>query len=243
MRKAKYFLSIKWFICVIALAGMIGFGVFIALKDTTENLEVPKKPEIEMRDDIKVVIDPGHGGLDPGTHDGEGFFEKDVNLDIGLRMRDYLLAQGVPVIMTRETDEDVSDTDGDGRHRRDLERRVEIINQGTLGVSIHANSAKTATERGFIVFYSKGNEEGKALAENTIKALAPIQHPNHDFPVLNGSLYLLRNAKVPIILVEVGFISNPEDRNKLKDPSYLQQIAEALGRAVVGDELQELVIK
>ena len=171
--------------------------------------------------------------MDPGTHDGEGFFEKDVNLDIGLRMRDYLLAQGVPVIMTRETDEDVSDIDGRGRHRRDLERRVEIVNQGTLGVSIHANSAKKATERGFIVFYSRGDEEGKALAEKAIKALTAIQHPNHDFPVPNGSLYLLRNVQVPTILIEVGFMSNPEDRNKLKDPLYLQQIAEVLGRAVI----------
>jgi len=148
-------------------------------------------------------------------------------------MRDYLLAQGIPVIMTREADEDVSDIDGRGRHRRDLERRVEIINQGTLGVSIHTNSSKKATEKGFIVFYSKGSEEGKIFAEKAINALTPIQYPNHDFPVSNGSLFLLRNAQVPVILVEVGFISNLEDKAKLRDPSYLQQIAEALGRAVI----------
>ena len=233
MKKPGHLLIAKWFVCTVVIAGLAGFGIFMVLNSTSEKAEIPEEPEIQMRSDIKVVIDPGHGGIDPGTRYGDEIFEKDINLDIGLKMRDYLLAQGVPVIMTRETDEDVSDIDGDGRHRRDLERRVEIINQGTLGVSIHVNSMDKSTERGFIVFYSKGNEEGKVFAEKAIDALTPIQHPNHDFPVARGNLFVLRNAEVPMILVEVGFISNPEDRSKLGDPSYRQEIAEALGRAVI----------
>jgi len=233
VKKAGHLLTVKWLICIVVIIGLIGSSVFMVLRGTQEKAELPEEPEIQMRDDILVILDSGHGGVDSGTHDGAGFYEKDINLDIGLRMRDYLLTQGIPVIMTRETDEDVSDIDGRGRHRRDLERRVEIINQGTLGVSIHTNSSKKSTERGFIVFYPRDNEEGKIFAEKVINALTPIQYPNHDFPVSNGSLYLLRNAQVPMVLVEVGFLSNPEDKNKLRDPAYLQEIAEALGRAVI----------
>ncbi|WP_051533696.1 N-acetylmuramoyl-L-alanine amidase family protein [Desulfitibacter alkalitolerans] len=233
MKKAGYLLAAKWLICLIVLVCLIGSVIFMVLRSIPEKAKTSEKPEIEMRGDIKVVIDPGHGGIDSGTHDGDGFLEKDITLDIGLKMREYLLTQGVPVIMTRETDDDVSDIDGRGRHRRDLERRVKIINQGTLGVSIHVNSTSSPTEKGFIVFYPKDSKEGKALAEKAIKALTPIGHPNHDFPVPKKNIFILRNAQVPVILVEVGFMSNLEDKNKLGDLSYRQKIAEALGQAVI----------
>lgn len=227
MKRASCLLAVKWFLFIIFIIGLT--GSIIKTKSQVE----PEFEKNEVVKDIKVVIDPGHGGIDSGTHDGHGFLEKDITLDIGLRMRDYLLTKGIPVIMTREADEDVSDIDGRGRHRRDLEKRVEIINQGTLGVSIHVNSTGKSTEKGFIVFYPKDSEAGKILAEKVIKGLTAVQYPNHDFAVPTRNIFLLRNAQVPVILVEVGFMTNLEDKNKLGDPSYRQKIAEAISQAII----------
>ncbi|MEW6623898.1 MAG: N-acetylmuramoyl-L-alanine amidase [Bacillota bacterium] len=221
---------------LIFLVGILGLFVIVFFVTTMMESQSPEefdKQEIKMRTDIKVIVDPGHGGIDSGTHDGRGVLEKDITLEIGLRMRDFLQAQGIPVIMTRETDDDVSDIDGRGRHRRDLQERVEIINQGTVAVSIHVNSSYNPKEKGVVVFYAKDNQEGKTLGEKVLQELALIQHLNNDFPVPRRNLYLLNNAEIPMVLVEVGFISNVEDKKKLQDPSYLKKVAEKLGQAVV----------
>ncbi len=221
---------LKLAITALALIGVACSIIFAFSGKVQEEPKTPEEEKIEMRTDIKVAIDPGHGGIDSGTHDGQGVLEKDITLDIVLKMRECLEKQGIPVIMTRETDDDVSDMDGRGRHRRDLEGRAKIINQGTVGISIHVNSSNQASERGFIVFYAKGSEKGEILAQKAINSLITVQQPNHDFPVPRQNLYLLRNTQVPMILVEVGFMTNPEDKGKLQDPDYRQAIAEALSK-------------
>ncbi|KUO51122.1 MAG: hypothetical protein APF76_16650 [Desulfitibacter sp. BRH_c19] len=233
MRDIRNLLVIKWAIFIVALIGLVGGTIFVFTGRMPEEAKVPEEPKIEMRTDIKVVIDPGHGGKDSGTHDGHGVLEKDITLDIGLRMRDFLHKQGIPVIMTRETDEDLSDIDGRGRHLRDLQGRVKIIDQGTIAISIHINYISDPQENGAVVFYAKGSEQGEVVANKVLQALSSVQHLNHDFPVPRSNLYILSKSQIPIVLVEVGFISNAEDKQKLQDPTYLQTIAEALGKAII----------
>ncbi len=223
----------KKLIILPLLVGIMGLIIVLFLVVLMGEPEVPMKPEVEMRTDILVVIDPGHGGIDSGTHDGHGLLEKDITLDIGLRMRDFLQKQGVPVVMTREVDDDVTDVKGRGRHRSDLTSRARIINQGTVAVSIHVNYSGNSQEQGALVFYERDNLQAEELGEKMVQVLAPIQNLNYDCPIPRKNLYLLNNTRVPMVLVEVGFISNAKDKQKLQDPVFLQTLAEELAKALI----------
>lgn len=232
------------------MRGRLAFGIFLVsliifiiilitldiISNEAQELKTPLQPK-EMRTDIKVVIDPGHGGIDPGTHDGQGVKEKDITLKIGLMLRDYLNEQGIPVIMTRETDDDVSDIDGPGRHRNDLKSRVKIINQGTVAISIHVNSTNNINEKGCVVFYPKDDKLSKKFAERVLQGLGSVQDLNHEFVVPRTNLYLLKNANVPIVLVEVGFLSNIVDKQKLQDEDFLNDLAKAIGQTICDNNL------
>jgi N-acetylmuramoyl-L-alanine amidase len=182
----------------------------------------------------RVVLDAGHGGIDGGSF-AQGIMEKEITLDVVLRIEQYLYFRGVNVQLTRRTDRDVSGLDRfmKGRHRRDLEERAKIINKGTVAVSIHVNSISSAKEKGAIVIYSKNSVESKKLALAVLNRMAEVQSLKHDFPVARNDIYILRTAKVPAILVELGFISNPEDRAKLINPQFRQNIAEEIGKGII----------
>lgn len=143
------FVRKKVLLCVV-LVGIFGLGAVAVWSN------YPVVPMLGGLASGHVVLDAGHGGIDPGTHDQGGVLEKDITLDVVLRLGDYLTLQGVPVEFTRETDRDVtgSETIGRGRHRRDLEGRLRIFNRGIVAVSVHVNSSRDAAERGTVVFYS-----------------------------------------------------------------------------------------
>ena len=113
---------------------------------------------IKPLDNRTIVIDPGHGGIDGGTNFGDTL-EKDINLEVGLRLRDLLINKGATVVMTREIDESLDDhIVGNGsRHREDLNTRVRIINESKadLFISIHVNHSKNEERLGPMVLYNK----------------------------------------------------------------------------------------
>ncbi|MGE5572059.1 MAG: N-acetylmuramoyl-L-alanine amidase family protein [Bacillota bacterium] len=178
-----------------------------------------------------IVVDPGHGGIDPGSHNGEGAMEKEIVLEIA---RDicYLLARARAVpILTRHGDWEMSPIieHETTRHRRDLAARIHIAHRTNADafVSVHVNKVRSASTRGAIVFYSRNNPESKRLAtciHSVIQDVAP--HPG--MSVLEGDYYVLNAAKVPAVIVEVGFISHPEEKELLLAPSYRGQLAEAI---------------
>lgn len=182
-----------------------------------------------------VVLDAGHGGIDSGAHDGHGVYEKDIVLDVVLRMRDYLEKRGLVVELTRETDQDVSGFAKyrKGRHRQDLINRVQIMNRGKVAVSIHVNALNDPSAHGAVVFYAKGSEKGKLLAQYILAELAKVQDLNHSFVVPRQNIYVLRNTAVPTVLVELGFISNPKDKERLTKESYRQTLAEAVSQGII----------
>jgi N-acetylmuramoyl-L-alanine amidase len=186
-----------------------------------------------------VILDPGHGGVDPGALSGE-VKEKDIVLDVVLRMSNYLEEHGYSVVLTRDEDVDLGGELSKGRHRRDLEARVNVINNGQVAVSVHCNTIKDPNQKGAVVFYQKGSDAGKKLAASLLAELNKVQLLNDNRPLPRENLFLLRTSKIPTIIVELGFLSNQEDRTKLQEPAFRQQLAEALSRGIINYLEQEV---
>lgn len=179
----------------------------------------------------KVVIDPGHGGGDPGAKSSSGVIEKHLNLDVSLRLKKYLSRVGVYCIMIRETDRDYF---GKGEHfgskkRRDLNHRIEMANRSKADVflSIHANSFPQTIYHGAQTFYNQNNPESKRLAEAIQEQLVSSLGPNHR-KAKKGDFRVLELTRMPGVIIETGFLSNPEEARLLATEQYREQLAEAI---------------
>ena len=176
-----------------------------------------------------VVIDPGHGGIDGGTSGG-GLVEKDINLRMGHILRGVLENNNYKVVMTRTDDSDVTHfvPKVGSRYQRDLKGRVKLTEKAQpCGlISLHVNWHKEAWRRGAIVYYQAGEKSGLMLAELIQKELNTIQETQRQARA--ADFYVLRNTDVPGVLVEIGFISNPDDRRAMQDHNWLARQAEAI---------------
>jgi N-acetylmuramoyl-L-alanine amidase len=183
-----------------------------------------------------IVLDPGHGGPDGGAVGGKTL-EKDISLNIALATKDYLQEQGALVILTREDDRDLADKDTKGYSRRkveDLKKRLEIINesQGDLYLSIHLNAIPSPNWRGAQTFFHGGLEENEAVAKFIQAELkTSLSNTSREAKIIQG-IYLVKHAKIPGALVEVGFLSNTNERALLETESYQQKVAEAIYRGI-----------
>ncbi|WP_035350887.1 N-acetylmuramoyl-L-alanine amidase CwlD [Fictibacillus gelatini] len=185
-----------------------------------------------------IIIDPGHGGMDGGAVGDGGVIEKDISLNIALKLRDYLQEAGALVIMTRETDRDLADDDTkriSARKTEDLRKRKEIINgsNGDLFVSIHLNAIPSPRWRGAQVFYHPTGKEGEEVSkfiQDEIKR--NLENTDRLAKSIDG-IYLLRTAKIPGTLVEVGFLSNPTERELLKTEHYQMQVAACIYQGIL----------
>lgn len=179
---------------------------------------------------IVVAVDSGHGSPDGGAVGVSGTLEKDINLDIALKLEELLSARGNKVIMTREGDSGLHDGTGTIREKKiaDMKKRVEIINNSNadLFISIHMNSLDDSTVSGLHLFYTPGDEDIKPLAESIQESLAEATGAAaHDIRPASPSLYLMKYAEIPGILIECGFLSNPDEERLLKSDAYRSRIA------------------
>lgn len=182
-----------------------------------------------------IVIDPGHGGIDGGTNK-EGVLEKEINLDIGKRLKFYLEQKGYTVIMTRKDDVslDKLDNSNKNRHQRDLNARANIINNSNsqLFISIHVNcNLKKPSTDGAIVFYSDKLEQNKSLAYCIQRSLNNMEvnrkkRTVHD-PV-QAKYFVLSNTNIPGVIVETAFISNKEERKQMVKDTFRDEIAKSI---------------
>ncbi|MFZ5633113.1 MAG: N-acetylmuramoyl-L-alanine amidase family protein [Bacillota bacterium] len=177
-----------------------------------------------------VVVDPGHGGYDPGAVRG-GVYEKDINLQIALKLKKSLEEKGAVVILTRNGDYNLAIVGLHKReaHRYDLGKRLEMADQSKAGlfVSIHVNCICNRIHGGAEVFYYPHSEKGKLLAECIQAELRSI--PGIQKRIAKTSdCYVLRNARIPAALVEVGYLSNPGERNNLLNGEYQALLAEKI---------------
>ncbi|HLO12482.1 MAG TPA: N-acetylmuramoyl-L-alanine amidase CwlD, partial [Pseudoneobacillus sp.] len=176
-----------------------------------------------------ILLDAGHGGPDGGAGTGKTL-EKDIALEITLKVRDYLQQQGALVIMTRETDTDLADSDTKGYSRRkveDLKKRLKMINKtdNDLFVSIHLNAIPSSRWSGAQTFYAPHHQENARAAKFIQEELRKnLENTNRKAKPLN-QVYILKNAKKPGALVEVGFLSNPGEKAMLKKDSYQEKVA------------------
>lgn len=193
---------------------------------------------VEKIEDRKqtVVVDPGHGGSDPGKIGINGEKEKDINLEISLILKKKLEQQGIQVLMTREKDEGLYDDNASSKKVQDLQRRVEMIHETRPDcvVSIHQNSYSDPAVKGAQVFYYEDSVEGKCLAECLQKALIEQVDPeNHRQVKGNTTYYLFKRTDAPLVICECGFLSNPEEAQLLTETEYQEQVADAMVSGVL----------
>lgn len=186
--------------------------------------------------DRRVIIDPGHGGIDGGTNDNATFFEKDINLQIAQKLKKILLSDNIEADLTRESDVSLDNLNNasPSRHERDLIARVTQFNSGKYDffVSIHVNYSSNPEARGPLVLYSPGIPQANKLAKCIQYRL------NHHMKEYLGketnsepqeaNLFIFRYSNTPGVLVETGFISNQEDKALLQTEAYQLKIAEAI---------------
>ena len=180
---------------------------------------------------ITVVVDSGHGGNDPGKVGVHGELEKDINLSVAVKLKRNLEHQGIRVIMVRETDEGLYSEGSSNKKREDMNRRIEIINNSDamLAVSIHQNSFEKSQYSGAQVFYYKTSENGHRLAGLLQKSLIQNVDPqNTRAEKDNDSYYLLKHSKIPMAIIECGFLSNETEAYKLSDEAYQEKLAWAI---------------
>jgi len=179
-----------------------------------------------------IYLDPGHGGLDGGAQ-YKDIYEKDINLKISLKLQEKLLKEGAIVYLTRDGDYDLAVPNTINRKRSDLSRRSNIINNSLcdLFLSIHLNSESSGLWKGPQVFYDDFVKENKEIAELFQKELNKALNGKREKKQVSD-LYLQKRVNRPGVLIEVGFLSNANDRYLLKQDSYQNKVADILTKTI-----------
>ena len=179
-----------------------------------------------------IVIDAGHGGIDPGAVSRGGVLEKDITLAIAKELEYLLKRAAVYVILTRQGDYDLADSSETNlltRKRQDLDGRVKIAAdaKADLYLSIHANYFPSPRWSGAQTFFYEGSSEGQHLAKTLQTELVKELGPNNRL-AQPGDFRVLRKAKMPAAMVEVGFLSNPREAELLSQADYQRKVATAI---------------
>lgn len=179
--------------------------------------------------DVVIVIDAGHGGADPGAISQSGaVLEKEVNLNIAKWLQGYLQEAGYAVVMTRSEDQDLAgDTEG-RRKAADMKERIRIMEEvkGDILISIHQNSYPEERYHGPQVFFQNHSEEAAGLALLVQAEMNSFTAPENNREAKMGKdYYILKNAPMPAILVECGFVSNSNEAAMLIQEDYQKRIA------------------
>ncbi|CDF58850.1 N-acetylmuramoyl-L-alanine amidase CwlD [Thermobrachium celere] len=213
----------KYLIFIILIVS--GFALYIA------------KPALSLNTNRVIIIDAGHGGIDPGAIGRDGTIEKDINLSISLKLKAYLEDAGFTCIMIREVDEGLYSEYGRVRDKKneDLRNRRQFIKKykADLFISIHLNFFPESQYYGAQVFYpkndSKSEEIAKLIQSELIKTL---NRGNKREAKGTNDIYVIRDNEIPSVLVECGFLSNYEEEQLLKREDYQNKIAWAIFKGI-----------
>lgn len=179
-----------------------------------------------------IYLDPGHGGSDPGAVYGN-IYEANLNLEIALKTQKELEKQGAIVYLTRYGDYDLSVKNAQLRKRSDLSRRANAINKSLcdMYLSIHLNADSDTTWRGAQVFFDDVNKNNVKLAEIMQNTFKKNLNTNRKYKqVINQ--YMYRRINRLGVLLEVGFISNPNERYLLQKEEYQEKIAKTITEGI-----------
>ena len=193
-------------------------------------VSIPTKAELALQGKV-IVLDAGHGGLDPGTVYRD-IYEKDINLSITKYLEEELSKMGATVILTRDSDKDLSMEVRNNRKKADFDNRIKIINQDYVDMylSIHLNYLSNTKYFGPQVFFNNDNEE---LASIVQKSLNEASEGNRKIKKIPGDTYMYKRLKHKGLLIECGFLSNSNERNKLLSDEYQIRIAKAITEGII----------
>jgi len=183
-----------------------------------------------------VMLDPGHGGYDPGAITNQGVYEKYINLQIAQKVKEMLGPSGIGVFLTREEDIDYVPDGAKGKTTKkqiDLNRRIDMAKEANADVfvSVHVNATATGQESGAETFYHYESESGKRLAELVQQELIKIPGMNRRI-AKPGDFYIIKNTSMPAVIVEVGYLSSMKEQKKLQQSWYQEQLARAIAKGI-----------
>ena len=179
-----------------------------------------------------IYIDPGHGGVDPGAF-YKDIYEEDINLEISLKLKEKLENEGAIIYLTREGDYDLSNPKASLRKKSDLSNRALTINNSNadLYLSIHLNSTTSSTWKGAQAFYDDINPKNKEIAEKFQKYFNKYLNSKRKAKEIK-ELYMYKRINIPGLLLEVGFISNPNERYILQQNWYQEKLVNILSKCI-----------
>jgi len=182
-----------------------------------------------------IAIDPGHGGYDPGATWGK-LKEKEINLAMAKMLKANLEAKGAKVILTRDGDYNhaIKGLHGLEAKRYDLKQRIDLVHSSKADIllTIHVNSSKNTNSAGAETFYHPKSQQGKILAEAIQEELRKVPGMKKRI-AKQSTFYMLRNTKIPAVLVEIGYLSNARERNNLQKESYLMTLTEKITQGII----------
>ena len=216
--KGKYIFYILLLVCALLIL------VFFPKTNFTTN----------KSDVFCIVIDAGHGGIDGGAVGEKGVSESQLNLDYALELKKLCESVGIKVVLTRCDMNGLYSPLASNKKRSEMEQREKIINSSNADavVSIHMNSFSLSSSKGAQVFYKEGDDGGKVFAENVQEELVK-NIENSRKTALVVDYYVLNCCKMPAILVECGYLSNPEEEQFLCDKSYKEKFCKVLLQGVI----------
>lgn len=228
---------------VIFIAILIGALVFFFTRPSGENPdsteEIATENVTEESPSVtypSIVLDAGHGGIDPGKVGVNNVLEKDINLSIVLKLKELLEKHGFTIYLTRDSDQLLAPANSTSQKKEDMIARTEMVKEINpfFTVSIHQNSFPDSSVSGPQVFYYKDSMESATMAQVIQdvmnQQLEPVKNRE---PQANANYYLLTRIPTPTVIVECGFLSNPTEADLLAQEEYQNRVAHAVYLGIV----------
>ncbi len=206
---------------------LLFIGVAVINHAIKENKQVNATPQARYT----IVIDAGHGGIDGGVSGiNTSVKESDVNLAIAKKLKELFSCVGFNCVMTRITSSGLYGYLAPGHKDRDMRARAKIINESnpSLVISIHQNNYSSPSRRGGQAFYKKGDKQCYLLATTLQQALNGVYTGVKDYAPLCGDYFILNVSPCPAVIVECGFLSNPQDEALLISEEFQHSLATAI---------------
>ena len=212
------------------------FGVFLFLFLSFNVISLVSQETVSNSKEYlpTIILDAGHGGEDGGASSDDGILEKDINLKIALKLRDMLNLSGFDVKMTRDKDISIYDQSAKSVREQkvsDLKNRLAMVNENTNNIllSIHQNKFTQSKYFGTQIFYSENNPKSFEIADKIKTSVVKLTQPDNTRETKPGKdIFLLSQIQNPAVIVECGFLSNPDEAAKLNSNDYQQQLAFAI---------------
>lgn len=215
------------YVCFFICFSLGTYGIIAISKDNNSTVQTNALPITNKT----IVIDAGHGLPDEGAVGFNGTTEQAINLSVSLKLQQLIEQSGAKVLLTRSDENGIYSIDTDSiRNKKvsDIKNRVEIGNgnNADIFISIHLNKFPESIYRGWQTFYQKGNEKSRILAQNIQENLGKnIEFKNNRVPLPITGVYIMDHVNIPTIVIECGFLSNPQEAELLKGENYQNKLA------------------